>query len=82
MKPHPEPKREGWFWAKLVHPRNMPSHEDWASHDWEVVEVIENHIDEDDDGEKWAVFVGGIGPLQWTADFIWGPEVIKPDELK
>lgn len=68
------PTKPGWYWAKLVRPTNMPEGEDWASSDWEIVEVYENCLDETDD-EYLAVFVGGIGPSQWLKDFEWGPEV-------
>lgn len=81
MKPYPMPQKPGFYWAKLVHPANMPEGEDWKSSDWEVVEVIENCIDETDP-EYLGVFVPGISPMQWRPDFIWGPEVIKPEELK
>jgi hypothetical protein len=79
MKPYPAPTKEGWYWAKLVHPSQMPSGEDWASRDWEVVEVWDNNGEGD---ETYAVHVTGIGPPQWIPDFIWGPEVIKPKELR
>ena len=78
---YPTPNHEGFFWAKLVHPSEMPESEDWKSFDWEIVEVHDNNGSEED-GEKWGVFVGGIGPTQWVQDFIWGPEVIRPKELK
>jgi hypothetical protein len=77
---YPTPKREGWFWAKLVHPTRMPPGEDWASVDWEIVQVIENSLDDDSD-EKWGVSVTGVSPLQWPQDFVWGPEVVRPAEL-
>lgn len=76
--PYATPDHEGFFWAKLVHPSDMPEGEDWSSTDWEVVEVIDNNGDGD---ETFGVFVVGISPMQWLPDFIWGPEVIKPLEL-
>lgn len=81
MPKYPTPTREGFFWAKLVHPSNMLEGEDWASTNWEVVEVVCNGGDEEAD-EYYAVVVGGISPFQWREDFIWGPEVIKPKELR
>lgn len=75
---YPTPNHEGFFWAKLVHPSKMPAGEDWASFDWEVVQVTDNNGEGD---ETWGVFVGGIGPTQWIPDFIWGPEVFKPEGL-
>jgi len=79
MKPYPAPTKPGFYWAKLVHPSNMPAKEDWASLGWEVVEVVDNKGEGD---ERLGVAVGGISPTQWVPDFIWGPEVIKPDELR
>lgn len=73
------PRSPGFFWAKLIHPSEMPEGEDWSSSHWEVVEVFDNN---GEDEEEFGVFVGGIGPIQWVQDFIWGPEVIKPKELK
>ena len=77
--PHyPTPDHEGFFWAKLVHPSQMPIKEDWASSDWEVVEVIDNNGEDD---ERFGVLVPGISPMQWLPNFIWGPEVARPPEL-
>jgi len=81
MAKYPTPTHEGYFWAKLVHPSKMPAGEDWASFDWEIVEVHDNNGCEED-GDKLGVFVPGIGPTQWLEDFIWGPEVKRPKELK
>lgn len=79
MKPYPEPNKEGHFWAKLVHPSNMPDNEDWASFDWEVVQVNDNN---GVGKEEYSVAVPGVPTTQWRENFIWGPEVIRPDELK
>lgn len=78
MPRFPTPAKEGFFWAKLIHPSKMPEGEDWASIDWEVVQVVLNGGEDD---EEWGVIVGGISPFQWIPDFVWGPEVIKPKEL-
>jgi hypothetical protein len=78
MKPYPAPTSEGWHWAKLIHPSKMPEGEDWASGDWEVVNVCYNGGEGD---EKYVVCVSGIEPSQWIPDFVWGPEVIRPKEL-
>lgn len=78
MPRFPTPTREGFYWAKLVHPSNMPEKEDWASQDWEVVHVWDNNGEGD---ETFGVSVPGISPTQWIPDFVWGPEVIKPKEL-
>lgn len=80
MARFPTPTKAGFFWAKLIHPSRMPEGEDWKSFDWEVVEVFINCLDSDDD-EALGVFVGGVSPVQWIPDFVWGPEVIKPKEL-
>lgn len=80
MPRFPTPTKEGFYWAKLVHPSRMPEGESWKSVDWEVVEVIINCIDPEDD-EHLGVFVGGVSPIQWVEDFVWGPEVVKPLEL-
>lgn len=73
---YPEPIRPGHYWAKLVNPTRMPPGEDWASADWEVVQVFEN----DPSGlpgepEYLGVSVPGVGPCQWVSDFEWGPRV-------
>lgn len=76
---YPTPTRKGFFWAKLIHPSQMPLNEDWASQDWEVVEVFDNN---GEDNEALGVSVPGISPVQWVQDFVWGPEVKRPPELK
>ncbi|KEP71748.1 hypothetical protein DL1_00040 [Thioclava dalianensis] len=72
MPKHPTPNRPGHYWAKLVHPTRMPEGEDWASTDWEVVQVNDNNGEGD---ERLSVSVPGIEPGQWIPDFVWGPEV-------
>lgn len=79
MAKFPMPDHEGHFWGILVNPRSSGPGDDWASVNWEVVQVIDNNGEGD---ERWAVFVPGIGPLQWAVDFIWGPEVKLPPELR
>lgn len=79
MTTYPAPDREGHFYAKLVTPTRMPAKEDWASVDWEVVQVADNNGDGD---ERWFVLVPGIAPAQWPKDFEWGPEVVLPAELR
>ena len=69
---YPMPTAEGFYWAKLLRPSRMPSSEDWASVDWEVVHVIDNH---GKGAERFGVFVGGVSPMQWLPDFEWGPRV-------
>lgn len=67
-----KPSEEGHYWGKLVHPRKMPEGEDWASPDWEVVQVSDNGGEGDD---KWRVYVPGIQPGQLLDGFVWGPRV-------
>lgn len=72
MSKYPTPEKAGYFWAKLVHPSQMPLGEDWRSRDWEAVEVFVNG---GAGGEWLGVFVPGVGPVQWVEDFVWGPEI-------
>lgn len=83
MPKYQTPTKKGWFWAKLIHPSGIPEGqlvEDYASADWEVVEVFVNCLNEDDP-EHLGVFVGGLMHVQWIEDFVWGPEVVRPQEL-
>ena len=79
--PYPTPDHEGWFWAKLVHPRRMPEGEDWKSVDWEVVQVDRNSLgglceaDREAGEEEFSALVVGVTPSQSLQDFVWGPEV-------
>ena len=77
IKPYPPPIKPGFYWAKLVHPTRMPPNEDWASTDWEPVEVIVNDQSDNVSPEHLGVFVLGVSPLQWIEDFIWGPQVVR-----
>lgn len=70
--PHPTPDAPGYFWAKLVHPRNEPDDEDWTSIHFEVVQVDENYGEGED---HLRVYVPGIGPGQLIDAFIWGARV-------
>lgn len=73
---HPAPSREGHYWAKLRNPTRMPAGEDWASSDWEVVQVFVNDFMGDEtDPEYFGVSVPGVSPCQWVSDFEWGPRV-------
>jgi len=69
---YPMPDTEGHYWAKLVHPHKMPESEDWASGEWEVVQVHDNNCAGVMD---WRVAVPGIEPGQLMDAFIWGPRV-------
>lgn len=72
MSRYPTPNRPGFWWAKLVHPSRMPEGEDWASADWEPVQVVDNYGEGD---EALGVSFPGIEPMQWIPDCIWGPEI-------
>ena len=80
MPKYPTPDHEGHWWAKLVHPTRMPEGEDWASVDWEVVQVFDNN-GPPGDPEEFGVHVPGVRYVQWVQDFVWGPEVLRPAEL-
>lgn len=75
---YPTPNKEGHFWARLVRP-NQPAGEDWAAQDWEPVTVFDNN---GEGNEAWGVFVPGIDRTQWLDAFEWGPEIVKPADLK
>ena len=72
MSKYPTPHSEGHFWAKLIHPLDMPEGEDWTSSDWEVVQVNDNNGTGDD---QWRVHVPGIEPGQMMDAFVWGPRI-------
>lgn len=80
MPKYPTPTKPGFYWAKLVHPSNELPGEDWASTQWEVVDVFANTLDTSDD-DYLRVSVSGVAPSQNLIDFVWGPEVAKPLEL-
>lgn len=73
------PDHAGHFWAKLKIPTGEPEGEEWTSPDWEVVQVNDNYGEGD---ERWSVAVPGVPVPQWLPDFVWGPEVVRPDELR
>lgn len=70
---YPTPVREGHWWAKL----KLHDEPDLNSVDWEVVQVVDN-------GGPSPVMasVPGIEDSQPIDAFVWGPEVVKPVELK
>jgi hypothetical protein len=57
----------------------MPETEDWASVNWEIVEVWDNNGEGD---EEFGVSVFGVRVTQWIPDFVWGPKITIPEELK
>lgn len=67
-----EPRETGYYWAKLVTPYKEPEAEDWASRDWEIVEVDENYGDGED---EFRVYMLGVPIGQLIGGFIWGPAV-------
>jgi len=73
------PSEEGYYWAKLVTPSEMPATEDWVSEQWEIVEVFDNNGEGD---ESLGVAVPGVPPTQWVKNFTWGPRIEKPDNLE
>lgn len=68
------PIKPGYYWAKLKTPSDMPVGEDWASRNWEIVEVHDNN-GAPGSGEELSVSVFGVPVLQWPLDFFWGPMV-------
>src|SRR3546814_1217901 len=68
------PTKPGYYWAKLKTPSGMPDGEDWASRNWEIVEVHDSN-GEPGSGEEFSVSVFGIPVTQWPLDFFWGPKV-------
>ena len=73
MKAAGLPTQEGFYWAKQQ--RMTPGTRDEAEFTpmgWEVVELVENCIDEDDD-EYMKVQVPGVERWQCPEDFEWGP---------
>lgn len=66
------PTKEGFYWAKLVTPHGQPTGEDWASLDWEPVQVFDNNGEGDD---AMLVFVLGIAHSQPLSAFEWGNEI-------
>jgi len=88
------PTEPGYYWAKLKTPSGGQIYgtsagtvrvecdtEDWASPDWEIVQVNDNNGEGD---TKFSVDVFGIPVTQWPLDFFWGPklDVAPPEALK
>lgn len=82
------PTEPGYYWAKLKTPSGgvlygctpepieVEANDDWASVDWELVEVNENDpYGDPKDPEHFSVCVYGIPLTQWPLDFFWGPKV-------
>jgi hypothetical protein len=75
MSKYPTPTREGHFWAKLA----LHENDDLRSTDWEVVQVFDNN----GEGEfAFLASVPGIEGGQPIDAFVWGPAVLKPEELR
>lgn len=73
-KIHPTPSKAGFYWAKwkIIDPATHEASDLKPSNSWEVVDVFENHI-KDDDHEKWRVHVSGVREGQPIENFFWGP---------
>lgn len=81
MVKYSTPIEPRYYWAKLIHPSQMPDGEDWRSVRWEVVSVdINDPNGSPGDREYLSVLVPGISPVQWVEDFVWGPRI--PDFIK
>lgn len=66
--------KPGHYWAKLITPTRMPVGEDWASVDWEIVQVWDNN-GPPGDPEEFGVHVPGVSVTQWPKDLVFGPRV-------
>ncbi len=80
---YPIPDHEGYFWAKL---RAVENPDDRSS-DWEVVYAFDNILRpwceaDIETGECMMVSVPGLEPAQSVEDFVWGPAIPKPEELR
>lgn len=80
---YPVPTTEGHYWAKL----KLADNPDDNSPDWEVVYVFDNISRpwceaEIESGECQMVSVPGLEGANAVDAFVWGPEVIKPKDLK
>lgn len=71
------PLQPGYYWARLVSPDygdHQERGEDWASVEWEIVELWDNN-GAAGSGEEFAVAVPGIPVTQWPRNLEWGPPV-------
>lgn len=69
------PVEPGYYWAKLLTPRNEPEGEDWKSVAPEVVEVFDNFGDDD---ERLMASVPGIDRGQPLDAFVWLSKRLLP----
>jgi hypothetical protein len=73
------PTKPGYYWARWT-VAAVGTHEGdqlTPSRNWELVEVWQNHIGEDDE-EKFGVSVHGVRESQWLDCFLWGEFVADP----
>lgn len=74
------PTKPGFYWALWMKasPKTHEGDQLTPAPDWEVVEVLLNHIGPEDD-ESLGVMVTGVREMQWLENFKWGPGVQRPD---
>lgn len=75
------PSHEGFWWGKLTNPTGRDSRSGEpleASHEYEVIHVVDNNGEGD---EKWMVMVPGASDWEPLDSFVWGPEVLVPEQL-
>lgn len=80
---YPSPTKAGHYWAKWkVCDDGTDDEEDFTAHKhWEVVDVFENHINDDED-DRLRVHVSGVRRSQHLDNFVWGTQVFLPKELE
>lgn len=72
------PKSPGHYWARWrIKSQGTAEEDDPPSGQWEVVQVFQNCIDEDDD-EYLMVAVPGVERSQAIENFHWGERVPEP----
>lgn len=69
-----QPTKEGWWYAMLIEPIQMPDGEDWGSTGWDIVQVVDNN-GAPGSGEELMVMVGGVAKWQPLDAFVWGYEI-------
>lgn len=83
MSKFPTPTCEGFYWARLVLAED-PSVRSWQ---WEPVHVFDNILRpwceaDIETGEHMMVSVQGLEEAKNLEDFLWGPGIPVPEELK
>lgn len=80
MPSFPLPTKPGFYWGKWRIADDGTHEADLVNmmvHDWEVVHVFENCLDEGSD-ERFRVEVPGVRESQALENFFWGPGPIEP----